>query len=84
MEARLASVRVIANFDPEPNPTATDAFRKETGCHAGCKEVSMCSTRGGFQVMCITFTSAKVNKAEPTLTLKPRGDVTRNPKQGYQ
>ena len=25
-----------------------------------------------------------VNKAEPTLTLKPRGDVTRNPKQGYQ
>ena len=25
-----------------------------------------------------------VNKAEPTLALKPRGDVTRNPKQGYQ
>ena len=24
------------------------------------------------------------NKAEPTLALKPRGDVTRNPKQGYQ
>ena len=24
----------------------------------------------------------KVNKAEPTLALKPRGDVTRNPKQG--
>ena len=23
-----------------------------------------------------------VNKAEPTLALKPRGDVTRNPKQG--
>ena len=26
----------------------------------------------------------KVNKAEPTLALKPRGDVTRNPKQGCQ
>ena len=26
----------------------------------------------------------KMNKAEPTLPLKPRGDVTRNPKQGYQ
>ena len=26
----------------------------------------------------------KMNKAEPTLTLKPRGDVTRNPKQGYR
>ena len=24
------------------------------------------------------------NKAEPTLTLKPRGDITRNPEQGYQ
>ena len=26
----------------------------------------------------------KVNKAEPTLALKPRGDITRNPKQGCQ
>ena len=26
----------------------------------------------------------KVNKAEPTLALKPRGDVTRKPKHGYQ
>ena len=25
-----------------------------------------------------------MNKAEPTLALKPRGDVTSNPKQGYQ
>ena len=24
------------------------------------------------------------NKAEPTLALKPKGDVTRSPKQGYQ
>ena len=24
------------------------------------------------------------NKAEPTLVFKPRGDITRNPKQGYQ
>ena len=35
--------------------------------------------------MYITFASAqKANKAEPTLALKPRGDITRNPKQGYQ
>ena len=26
----------------------------------------------------------KANKAEPTLALNLRGDVTRNPKQGYQ
>ena len=35
--------------------------------------------------MYITFSSTKnVKKAEPTRPLKPRGDVTRNPKQGYQ
>ena len=34
--------------------------------------------------MYITPASAKVNKVEPTLALKPRGDVTRNLKQGYQ
>ena len=25
-----------------------------------------------------------LNKAEPTLALKPRGGITRSPKQGYQ
>ena len=48
----------------------------------------MCSTRGGSQGVYITFSYAKkqqqINKAELTLALKPRGDVTRNPKQGYQ
>ena len=52
---------------------------------AGCQEVSMRSTRGGSRGMYITFAFAKkVNKAEPTLAFKPRGDVTRNSKQGYQ
>ena len=44
-----------------------DACRKATGGHAGCQEVSMCSTTAGSQRMYITITSAKVNKAEPTL-----------------
>ena len=44
----------------------------------------MCSTKSGSQEMYITFASAMRIKAEPTLALKPRGDVTRNPKQGYQ
>ena len=52
--------------------------------HAGCQEISICSNRGGSHGMYITFASGKVNKAEPTLALNPRGDVTRNPKQGYQ
>ena len=34
---------------------------------------------------CISRTPPQsLNKAEPTLALKPRGDVTRSPKQGYQ
>ena len=50
---------------------------------AGRQEVSKCSTRGESWGMYSTFTSAKIaNQAEPTLALKPRGDVTRNPKQG--
>ena len=52
---------------------------------AGRQEVGKCSTRGESWGMYITFASANIaNKAEPTLALKPRGDVTRNPKQGYQ
>ena len=42
--------------------------------------VGRCSARGGSQGMFITFASAQVNKAESTLALKPRGDITRNPK----
>ena len=33
-------------------------------------------------ISCMPLQSS--NKAEPTLVLKPRGDVTRSPKQGYQ
>ena len=52
---------------------------------AGRQKVGKCSTRGESWGMYVTFASAKIaNKAEPTLALKPRGDVTRNPKQGYQ
>ena len=50
---------------------------------AGRQEVSKCSTRGESWGMYITFASAKiVNKAEPTLALKPRGDVTMKSKTG--
>ena len=45
--------------------------------------VNRCRTRGGSQQMYITFASTKVNEEEPTLALKPRLDITRNPKQGY-
>ena len=47
------------------------------------KRSAMCSTRGGSQGTYITFASA-MRIRQPTLALKPRGDITRNPKQGYQ
>ena len=47
------------------------------------KRSAACSTRGGSQGTYITFASA-MQIRQPTLALKPRGDVTRNPKQGYQ
>ena len=44
-----------------------------------------CNTWGGSQEMYIHYIClCNANKAELTLALKPRGDVTRNPKQGCQ
>ena len=52
------------------------------GWHACDQEVSRCRTRGESQGMCnVTHMPLlSLNKAEPTLALKPRGDVTRSPK----
>ena len=50
---------------------------------AGRLEVGKCSSRGGSRGMYITFASA-MRIRQPTLALKPRGDVTKNPKQGCQ
>ena len=61
----------LARYEPGQCPTMLSV-----------KRLAMCSTRGGFQGMYITFTSINANKAEPTLALNPRGDITRNPKQG--
>ena len=58
--------------------------RDQLSSHAGCQEVSRCSTRGESQGMCVTHAPLpSVNEVEPTLALKP-WDVTRSPKQGYQ
>ena len=44
--------------------------------------ITIYSARKWIQARAMHLPSA--NKAEPTLALKPRGDVTRSPKQGYQ
>ena len=57
-------------------------WKRRLGCHAGPQEVDRCHTRGESQgtcnVTCMSLLSS--NKAEATLALKPRGDVTRSPK----
>ena len=60
--------------------------RDRLGSHAGRQEVSRCNTRCESQGTCNATRTPppSANKAEPTLALKPRGDVTRSPKQGYQ
>ena len=72
-------------FETEPSPHLCTCMWGSDRLCAGRQEVGKCSTRGESWGMYITFASAKItNKAEPTLALKPRGDITRNPKQGYQ
>ena len=70
----------------ESHQFLTGMWKRRLACHAGCQEVSRCCTRGESQGTCnVTCTLLlSPNKAEPTLALKPRGDVTRSPKQGYQ
>ena len=58
-------------------------WKRRLSCHAGRQEVSRCHTRGESQGMCnvTCMPPLSSNKAEPTLALKPRGDVPRSPKR---
>ena len=56
---------------------------KGTGCHAGIIHWQRCCTRGESQGTYITHLH-KVWIRLPTLASKPRGHITRSPKQGYQ
>ena len=80
---RLAH-RYSESMSSNPNSLTSAAVRGDrTGCMPAAKRFGKCSSRGGSQGMYIMFASA-MRTRQPTLALKPRGDVTRNPKQGYQ
>ena len=53
---------------------------KRLSYHADLHIVSRCCTRGESK----DHTGKKVSKKGSTLALKPRADITRSPKQGYQ
>ena len=61
-------------------------WKRWLSCHAGHQEFGRCHTRGKSQGTCnlTCMPPLSSNKAVPTLALKPRGDITRSPKQGYQ
>ena len=48
------------------------------------KWLAMCSSRSGPQGMYITFASAMQTRQNPLWLCRPRGDITRIRKQGYQ
>ena len=81
--ARLSSVWVIACSNLS-QVSLLYACGEVTSCDARGQHMYSCSIRDGSQgnvhYICVR---KKVYKAEPTLALKPRGDVTRNLKQGY-
>ena len=67
----------------ESHQNLAGMWKRRLGWHAGRQEAGRCCTRGESQGMCnITrMPLLSSNKAEPTLALKPRGDVTRSPKR---
>ena len=65
-------------FKSDPSPTSAHACGEVTGCALAARR-SVCVAPEVDLGECTLR-----NKAEPTLALKPRGDVTRNPKKGYQ
>ena len=82
----MVVARTVVGSSPGLDRTSTNSCRhicisgsKRLGCHADLYTVSRCHTRGESE----NHTSEKACKGS-TLALKPRADVTRSPKQGYQ
>ena len=71
-------------FESEPSPTSAHACREVTGRAPAAKRSACVAPEVDLGECTFHLPLQKANKAEPTLALKPRGDVTRNTKQGYQ
>ena len=66
------------------NLTSMMVCGDRTDCVPAAKRLASVAPEVDLGECTLHLSLQKVNKAEPTLTLNPRGDVTRNPKQGYQ
>ena len=66
------------------NLTSATVCVDKNGCMPATKRLASVAPEVDLGECTLPSPPQKVNKAEPTLALNPRGDVTRNPKQGYQ
>ena len=71
-------------FESEPSPTSAHTCGEVTGCMPAAKRSACVLPEVDLRECTLNSPLQKANKTEPTLALKPRGDVTRNPKQGCQ
>ena len=71
-------------FKSEPSPTSAHACWEVTSCALATKRSAHVASEVDLGECTWHSPLQKANKAEPTLALKPRRDVTRNPKQGCQ
>ena len=79
----IAVLKLLMKFPVSSSTNALQVCGRD-GHHPGNQEVGRCHTRGKSQGMCnvTRMPLLSSNKAEPTLALKPRGDVTRSPNRG--
>ena len=66
------------------NLTSAPVCGDRTGCAPATKRSASVAPEVDLGECTLHSPPQKGNKAEPTLALNPRGDITRNPKQGYQ
>ena len=76
MVARSSSVRVIAHL----NPSQVPPLHMHVGKWPAAKRLACVVPEVDLREYTLHLPPQKVNKADPTLALKPRGDMTRNPK----
>ena len=61
------------------NLTSATVCRDRTGCMPATKRSASVTPEVDLGECTLYLPTQKVNKAEPTLALNPRGDITRNP-----
>ena len=84
LEERLTHRYSESTSSNPGNLTSATVCGDRTGSMLAAKRLACVAPEVDLGECTLHSPPQKANKAESTLALKPRGDVTRNPKQGYQ